>query len=102
MKPNHYKLTSLVIYHDWWQSSDSRLNSFQACYLPVKTWFKSVAVTSCANSPAAANQDGGLSEVEVPEANTPICCSSSSPCSRGFFWVVRKNCRWQIPFPQSI
>ncbi|KAJ4960333.1 hypothetical protein NE237_020243 [Protea cynaroides] len=43
-----------------------------------------IQVTSCANSPAAL-KDGGLSEVEVPEANTPICCSSSSPCSRGFY-----------------
>ncbi|KAJ4954094.1 hypothetical protein NE237_030926 [Protea cynaroides] len=81
IQPNDYKPTSLVIYHDWWQSSDSRLNSFQACYLPDGPLFKSVAVTSCANSPAAL-KDGGLSEVEVPEANTPICCSSSSPCSR--------------------
>ncbi|KAL0283264.1 UNVERIFIED_CONTAM: hypothetical protein Sradi_7235300 [Sesamum radiatum] len=62
------------MYHDWWQSSDSRLNSFQACYLPEGPLFKSVAVPSCANSPAA-KKDGGLSSVEVPEAKTPICCS---------------------------
>ncbi|KAG9438559.1 hypothetical protein H6P81_021481 [Aristolochia fimbriata] len=75
--PNDYKPTSLVMYHDWWKSSDSRLNSFQACNLPDGPLFESVAVTSCANSPAA-KKDFGISEVEVPEANTQFCCSSSA------------------------
>ena len=43
-------------------SSDSRLNCFQ---LPSGPLFKYVAVTSCANFPAA-KKDGGVSEVEVP------------------------------------
>ncbi|KAJ4942646.1 hypothetical protein NE237_002643 [Protea cynaroides] len=68
IQPNDYKPTSLVIFHDWWPSSDSRLNSFQACYLPDGPLFKSVAVMRCANSPTAL-KDGGLSG--LPQAITP-------------------------------
>jgi len=64
----------------------------------------SVAVTSCANSPAA-KKDGGVSEVEVPEANTlfVLLLELFSLLPRPLrFLVVRKNSRWQIPFPKTM